>query len=591
MTTKFNKLSIFWNELKRRKVIRSLAIYAGSAFIILEAATIIFPRWDFPDWSIDLVLWLLVLGAFINVIISWIYDITPAGVQRTKTLEEVSEGDTPADSRKWKAATYISLVVILALVAYNVLPKKSVKAGEILSLAVLPFDNYTGDDQLEYFVSGLHSSLIGDMGRISGLRVISKTSSSVFKGGNMSVPQIASELDVDAVVEATVMCVGDSICLQVRVVSVYPEEKQLWIADYKEEKGQILNLYNRITKQIADEVKIELTVDEELQLAESRTVDPAALDAYLKGQYYWELLNQDSIQKTLEYFQLATEIDPEWADPWAGLAQAWGMFSFYEILPKSTTTPMKEKYLNRALELNPNSAKAHFVNATHAVWTEWDWEKGEQEFLKSLEINPNDALTRLYYAHLLMILRRQDEALHQANLGLKLDPLKRIVHFLYGGVLIGTGHYQGAIDFYEKALLADPDAPLADNGLLLPSYLTGDYDKWMQEWVKKVRWSNEAKASVVNTFHEKGHIAAIEEMFMLNEKYAPEDCFMGEGIKRDRYLHLKEYENAMDHIEKIYETQRVDAAYLATSPYFEQMKDNPRYLALLKKMNLPLPEE
>jgi len=169
-----NKLSKFWQELKRRNVHRSLAIYAGSAFVFLEAATIIFPRWGFPDWTIDLVLYLLILGAFITIIVSWIFDITPEGVKKTKPLEESTETEKPADSKVWKAATFISLVVIAGLLTFNIFGgTKSLKAGDIQSLLILPFDNFTGDDQLDYVAAGMHSALIGDMGRISALRVIS----------------------------------------------------------------------------------------------------------------------------------------------------------------------------------------------------------------------------------------------------------------------------------------------------------------------------------------------------------------------------------------------------------------------------------
>ena len=147
-------LSRIWREIKRRNVLRSLAIYAGTAFIILEAVTIIFPRWGFPDWAIDLVLWLLILGAFVNAIVAWFYDITPGGMQRTKDLEEEVVEEKPSSSKGWKAATYISLVVIVGLVALNILGgPKSLRAGDIQSLVILPFDNFTGDDALENMVS------------------------------------------------------------------------------------------------------------------------------------------------------------------------------------------------------------------------------------------------------------------------------------------------------------------------------------------------------------------------------------------------------------------------------------------------------
>jgi len=167
MPDKLRRLSRFWNELKRRNVFRSVAIYAGTAFVILEAATIIFPRWGFPEWAIDLLLYILILGVLVTMIVSWIFDITPEGVQKTKSLEEVRE--KPSESKIWKAATYISLVVIVALIILNIIPKNElIKTGDIQSLVVLPFDNFTGDDQLDYFVSGMHASLITDMGKVGG---------------------------------------------------------------------------------------------------------------------------------------------------------------------------------------------------------------------------------------------------------------------------------------------------------------------------------------------------------------------------------------------------------------------------------------
>lgn len=145
-------------------------------------------------------------------------------------------------------------------------------------MVVLPFHNYTGDDQLDYIAAGMHSSLIDDMGKVSGLRILSETTSNVYKNSEKSVPQIASELGVDAVVEPTVTCYGDSICLQVKVFSAFPDEKLLWVNDYREDRTKILSLYNRITKQIADEVKVELTDEEEALLANARTVNK---DAYV----------------------------------------------------------------------------------------------------------------------------------------------------------------------------------------------------------------------------------------------------------------------------------------------------------------------
>lgn len=592
MKAKPSKLTRFWHELRRRNVIRSLAIYAGSAFIFLEAATIIFPRWGFPDWTIDLVLYLLVLGAFITFIFAWIFDITPAGVQKTKPLPEDHEREKPGESNAWKIATYISLAVILAFIIYNVVPfNKRSQAGTIDSLVILPFDNFTGDDQLDNMVSSMHSMLIGDVGRIDKLRVISKTSSDVYQNVDMSVPDIALELGVKAVMESAVMCMGDTICLQVKVITPFPEEKQLWIADYKAEKSQILNLYNQITKQISEEVEIELSPQMEQRLVESRTVDPEALDAYLKGLSYSNKFSPEGLEKAKEYFQLAIDKDPDWADPYAGLAATWRLDWFFGWIPQNIALPKIYSYLNKAFELDPNSAYAYHIKARTAVWTECNWEEGEKAFLRSLELNPNDAVAHMYYSHLLMILRRHDQAVTHAQLGLELNPMEPNVLSLYAVVMLDVGDYQSAIEHLEKALSINPNFWFAMGNLTTAYIAAGDYEKWIELWKKISCWDDEIKSSVENVLHEDGFVAAIEELLKMNEEFGKEGCQMTEGSKFFWFMQLKKYDEVQDYLEKLYESPCSNLTYIGTNTnFYDQLKTYPKYIALLKKMNLPLPK-
>ena len=264
------------------------------------------------------------------------------------------------------------------------------------------------------------------------------------------------------------------------------------------------------------------------------------------------------------------------------------------LSPKSVTLPLRYKYLNKALELDPNSADAHYVTANTAVWGEFDWAKGEKEFLKSIELNPSNALYHLYYSHLLMILRRTEESVQQAKLGLELDPLKPLALSLYGVVMVNEGDYQSAIQHFEKALSIDPNFGFAAGNLsqaqLDLHYRNGDYDKWIELWEKKKArgiWNEEGIATVLNTFHKDGHIAAIEEMFKMNEKYG-KDCYMSEQIKAIRYLKLGNLDKVVDHNEMVCEMRGLNAAYIATNAnHYNLLKDNPRYIELLKKMNLP----
>lgn len=582
--------SRFWIELKRRKVLRSLAIYAGTAFIILEASTIIFPRWGFPEWTIDLVLWLLILGAVINVIIAWIYDFSSGGVHRTLPLEEMPGEEKVSDSRGWKAATYVSMVVIVGLVVFNILgPAKTLRAGDIQSLLVLPFENFTGDDQLDYVAAGMHSSLIGDMGQVSGLRVISKTTASIYKNMDMPLPEMASELKADAVVEPSVMCYGDSVCIQIRVISSFPEEKQLWIGEYKEEKSQIMSLYNRVCKEIASEVKVQLTPGEEQLLTKARTINSEAYDYYLKGLYNWELFTGESIQLALEYFNKAIVIDPEWAEPYAGVAYYWIAIRQTGLAPPSITIPRIYENLELASQLDPNSAFVKYVSALASVWTEFNWEKGEEEFLSVFEINANDALSHLYYAHLLLILKRDEEALAQANIALDLDPMNPMVQGLSSMVLAFTGELKRAIEIGELALSLAPGNAAALSGLFISYLYMEEYDKGLDAWMSTLHIDQQTNMTIRNLNQKEGFPAAVN---LLAEEYLN----TGHVVPFDLaliYAAADDPSKAMDWMEKAYKDQDASIPYaginwLSTEPF---LIDDPRLLALLDIMNLPHPAE
>ncbi len=319
-----NPLSRFWQELKRRKVIYVITVYASAAFVIIELVNNIVEPLNLPERTPTIVIIILAIGFPIAVILSWIFDLTPKGMERTKPLSEVQETSTPATQNRWKIATYVSIAVIIGLIILNLIGRPTMlRAGDIKSLVVLPFENFTGDDQLENVVSGMHALLVGDMGRISEVRVLGKTTSNAYKDVDISATEIASALNVDAILEASVMCFGDSVCMQFRLVRTTGEEEQLWIADYKEDKSQIINLYNQITKQIAGEIMVELTPEEERLLARSRTVDREAYDAYLRSYQYWDDLSQEGLNKGLEYLNLAIEKDTNWAPLYAALAQVW----------------------------------------------------------------------------------------------------------------------------------------------------------------------------------------------------------------------------------------------------------------------------
>jgi len=488
-------------------------------------------------------------------------------------------------------AVLAGAVIILSLIVFNIVGVgKQAGARSIESLIILPFSNYTGDEKLETLISGMHACLISDVKRLSGLRVINTTTSNVYKNASKSVHDIAEELKVDAAMEVSVLGIRDSILIQVSLINASMEEEILWIGDYKEDKSQILNLYNRITKQIADEVNIELTPDEERLLAEKRTINPDALIAYMKGQFHWERLGTEDLDSALHYFQIAIDKDPEWAEPYAGMAMTWNAIGGFAYGPLTEAYEKTTEYLNKALGLGQNSANSHYVKAVLTVWPGWDWETGEKEFLKTLELNPNDALARAYYAHLLMILRRTDEAVYQANLALALDPLRPLVLGLYGRVMFDAGDIQAALKQSEKALSIDPDNSVAFE-IVAGAYLkTGDTLKWYEKYRKRVYWSNEQYLVHLDSlFNKDGYFAVIEERIKVNEEVYRKGGSISYTGQAGRYLIAGNYDKAMDYYEKAYEENFWMLAYVSLAVInHPELKDNPRYVALLRKMNLPL---
>jgi TolB-like protein/Tfp pilus assembly protein PilF len=457
------------------------------------------------------------------------------------------------------------------------------------SVVVLPFDNYTGSDELEYFVAGMHSSLIGSVGKISGMRVISKTTSNAYKDTEKSIPEIASELSVNTVIEASVLSLGEKICLQVKLIDAYPEEKQLWMQDYIEEKSQILNLYNTVTKEISKEINVILTPEEERLLAKTRTVDKEAYDAYFKGYSYIDDLSHESLFKARDYLNSAIEKDPDWAPLYAAMATVWLSIGSMAAESPEIAVPFVYENLHKALELDPDLAEAHYVSATMAWTAEWDWEKAEKEFLSALANNPNHALSRIHYSHILYILQRPEEGSAQANRGYKLDPLNPIIQSTYGVALLCGGDCASALSVVEDLVVSDPDNFLANNLIEPAAFQCGDLNRVFETEKHILPLEEEAMNEIENIYNEKGFSAALEEIMRQLEILA-EKVYVCPADMAIRYYMINQDDKVMEWIEKGTEVHDPTTLLIGTGfCNFTRLHDDPRFIEVFIKMNLPLP--
>jgi TolB-like protein/tRNA A-37 threonylcarbamoyl transferase component Bud32 len=507
--------------------------------------------------------------------------------------EEIKARLRKAKLRKRKRAIFYTgaggLVIILAVLGLILLkgPPETID-----SIAVLPLENLTGDAEQQYFVDGITDELIGQLGQISGLRrVISRTSVMRYKNTDKSLPEIAQELNVDALVEGTVYQVGENVSIKLQLFDALPEERSLWTQRYDRPITDVLMMYGEMAGAIADNIQVKLTEDETSRFAGARQVKLEVYDAYLKARSYWEE-GRESLYKGLEILNSAVEKNPNWAPLYAGIAETWMWMQQGGFEPTSVTAPKIYENLNKAMELDPNLSEAHRLSGMVAQLVEWNWEKSEKAFLKALAINPNDALSRMFYAQLLLILHRSDEALAQRELAMSLDPLGPMMKLMNLGTMVQAGDYETSLSLAEELAAAYPKG-LNINGLIeLIAYRLKEYDKVM----KAVRYAlpfpmeEETFKEVERIYRESGIVSAYEEIMKHLEKFA-ENNYVGFHEMALRYIMANQPDKAMDWVEKGFEMHDQQMTYIATpARLFDRLFGNPRFIAICKKMNLTLPK-
>ena len=574
--------------IDKGNIAKTLIVYLGGAWVFIEAINFLIDKYDWNTTILDVLILLVIFGLPAILIYTWFQQ----KFTRKAIILQALNGIIALTVIVFTLASPGSLnPTQLRLLKFKDQQKQL--AESIQSLVILPFDNYTGSEDSEFYVEGMHASLITDLGQIGALRVISKTSSRFFKGVDMSIPQIASELGVDAAVEGSISCLGeDSICVQIRLISASGKEQQLWVQDYRVAKDQILNFYNNVTKKISEEINIVLTPQEESLLATNRTVDPEAYDAFLRGHQYFDDLSEESLRKALNYLNEALENDPdwEWAPIYSGLAKVWAGLAQMGFEPPEIAGPNIYGNLKKAIELDPNFADSHFTSAIIAVWWDWNWQEGEKEFLKALAINPNDVMSRMYYAHLLMILQRPDEALAQGHLAVEIDPLNPLILSLFAPVQANTGDWNSALMSLEKAIELEPGHYFAYNLMDIIAFHCMEYDKVIESLEVYLPMylpiEDDVMQAIRNVYDEYGfseaYNRAIYEMELMAEKnyVVPLDIAM-------RYNLINQPEKAMEWLEKGFAIHDPNMPYISTDVfYFDILADNPKYTEILTKMNL-----
>ncbi|UCE94612.1 MAG: tetratricopeptide repeat protein, partial [Flavobacteriaceae bacterium] len=345
----------------------------------------------------------------------------------------------------------------------------------IESLAVLPFDNFTGEEHQDFMVAGIHDNLITAVSRIGSLRVISKTSTLGYKNSKKTISDIAKELRVDAIIEGSVSRRDNNVQLNLQLLRAFPKEDHIWAEVYDCPLENIYSLLNEITQTISEKIDLLLTRKESQRLSSSDRVNPEAYEAYLRGKFYVEKLSYESLKISMEYLEKAISIDPNFAPAYAAVVFSLSAQVQMGFIPPPEAMPKIYKALHKSLSLDPDFAGAHFSKAGIHAWTEWDWQQSEIEFLKGFDIDPGDSVAMAYYGHVLMLLKRFEEAIEKVNKALEIDPNNALVQLLSAKVFYGDGQIERGLELAKRSFQIDPNNRSLLRNMDMIFYHLGDY--------------------------------------------------------------------------------------------------------------------
>ncbi|HXM68201.1 MAG TPA: tetratricopeptide repeat protein [Candidatus Acidoferrum sp.] len=482
----------------------------------------------------------------------------------------------------------LALLLIFSLLGLWLFRYPGRPSTGIRSLAVLPLENLSGEASQNYFADGMTDELITDLAQISALRVISRTSVMVYKGARKPLPQIARELNVDAVVEGTVLRSGDQVRITAQLIDA-ATDKHLWSQSYEGGLRDTLALQNRVATAIADQIRITLTPREQAALKNGKVVNPEAYESYLKGRYFWNKRTADGLKAALAYFKQAIEEDPKYAPAYSGLADAYALLGDwqYAVMTPKEAFPKAKTAATQALELDGALGEAHNSLAFVLDGFDWDLQSGGKEFQRAIELNPGYATAHHWYAWHLSLLGRYDEALAEMRKAQNLDPLSLIINADLAEILLLAHSYDDSIQQSRKTIEMDPNFAMAHNQLAQAYLQKHMYDEAVAELKRAVELSAGSPTCIANLARAYAlsgkRTDAVKLLSDLKNGSHPGHSNASEIAVI--YASLGDTDQAMTWLEKGYE-ERFNPGVLLR-PGFDPLRSDPRFKNLVQRIGLP----
>lgn len=493
----------------------------------------------------------------------------------------------------WVAAAAIVFLTTIVLLTMRLRQRKApdLAALSIRSVAVLPLANLSNDPAQEYFADGMTDELISDLAQISALKVISRTSVMKYKNTTMSLPQIGKELNVDAVVEGSVERSGALVRISAQLIRA-STDTHLWAKTYERNMGDVISLQDDVAGAIAAEIRINLLPAEKSRLTTTRTVNPDAYEAYLRGLYHIYKRDRTDLEQSTVYFRRATDLDPDYALAYAGLADSYALqgsllymtFAPRDVMPKSKAAAL------RALEIDHGLGEAYTTLAYVETLYDWDWDKSAADFQRALALKPNYAQAHLWYAMHLAAKRRHTESIAEVKRAQELDPLSLITNTSVGLMLYFAGRYDEAIQQFYNVLELDPDFFVAHWELGL-AYEEKKMFAQARSEIEKARALSPDNPTILESLAEVDALSGrktqargvLHQLTQAQQKHFVSPCVIA---LLDTALGDKDA--AFQALEKAFEQRDNNLIFLNVDPALRALRADSRFPKLLQRIGLPI---
>ncbi len=488
--------------------------------------------------------------------------------------------------KKYVIGVIAGLFLVLLVAFYFIFLNKPLTI-ERKSVAVLPFQNISEDKANEYFSDGITEDVITHLSKIGDLKVISRTSTMLYKDSKKSLQEIGRELGVETILEGSVRRAGNRVRIVSQLIDAKTDE-HIWAETYDREMKDIFAIQSDVAKQIAAALKVKFSFSEKERIEKIQTENTEAYQLYLKGRFHWNKRTLADIEKAIDYFNQAIEKDPNYALAYAGLASAYVVLPDYYGLPPKDVYPKTEASVRKALELDATLSEPYAVMGLMKAH-QWDWESAESEYKRSIELNPNYPTVHQWYSILLSSLRRLDEALAEIKRAQELDPLSLVINYNVGWAMYFMRQYDKAIDQFRETLDLDPNyisARVSLGGLYAAQ---GKFEEAISELQKARslvdRGDPTSLAELGSTYALAGRKDEAQKILDELLEYSKQGYPVSLAIATV-YGGLGDKEKVFEWLESAYQSRESKFPLINVHPVCDSIRSDPRFIALLKKIGL-----